>query len=54
MLAYHLEAHDREIASVTADKAEVEELKTENAAKDKKIKELEQRLEKIEKALSSK
>ena len=35
---------DRELASV----------KTENAAKDKKIKELEQRLEKIEKALNSK
>ena len=55
---------DRELASVKAEKAdktEVEQLKTENEAKDKKINNLEQenaaikaRLDKIEKALNSK
>jgi hypothetical protein len=49
---------DRELASVKADKTEVDakvqKLEYDNAAKDKKIKELEQRLENIEKALSSK
>lgn len=37
-----------------ADKAEVERLKLENAAKDQKIKQLEERLERIEKIINSK
>ncbi|MEK6774188.1 MAG: tail fiber domain-containing protein, partial [Bdellovibrionota bacterium] len=49
----HQAVQDRQIAS-KAGKTEVEQLKIENTAKDKKIKELEQRLEKIEKALNSK
>jgi hypothetical protein len=46
---------ERKIASVEEDQlkqqTEIEKLKTENAAKDKKIKDLEERLDKIEKAL---
>ncbi len=48
-----LDSQGRQIAS-KADKTEVDQLKSDNAAKDKKIKELEQRLAKIEKALKSK
>lgn len=47
------DTQDREIAS-KADKTEVDQLKADNVAKDKKIKELEQRLEQIEKSLKSK
>lgn len=53
--------HDREIASIKAEKADkvvvdakVQQLEAENKAKDQKIKELEQRLERIEKSLNSK